>query len=100
MAVSGLEMKSQCTSQCTMLHGGRFLLEEITGEVYAPDEKGHMRLEPYTATRLLGYDNYKKAYIGAFADNQNTCFFGGAAMRGTTESCGWHARRERCILRV
>lgn len=67
--------ESKCTSQCTMLHGGRFLLEEITGEVYAPDEKGHMRLEPYTATRLLGYDNYKKAYIGAFADNQNTCFW-------------------------
>ena len=33
-----------------------------------------MRLEPYTATRFLGYDNYKKAYVGAFAENQNTHF--------------------------
>jgi|GEM_PF-6592923 len=57
-----------------MLHGGRFLLEQITGEIYAPDEKGKMRLEPYTATRFLGYDNYKKAYVGAFAENQNTYF--------------------------
>ncbi|MCP4569491.1 MAG: DUF1579 domain-containing protein [FCB group bacterium] len=66
--------ESKCTSQCTLLHGGRFLLEQITGEIYAPDEKGHMRLEPYTATRFLGYDNYKKAYVGAFAENQNTYF--------------------------
>jgi hypothetical protein len=64
--------ESKCTSQSTLLHGGRFLLEQITGEAYAPDEKGHMRLEPFTATRFLGYDNYKKAYVGAFAENQNT----------------------------
>ncbi len=66
--------ESKCTSECTLLHGGRFLLEQITGEIYAPDEKGHMRPEPYTATRFLGYDNYKKAYVGAFAENQNTHF--------------------------
>ena len=64
--------ESQCTSQSTLLHGGRFMLEQITGECYAPDETGKMRLEPYTGTRLLGYDNYKKAYVGAFIDNQNT----------------------------
>jgi hypothetical protein len=64
--------ESKCTSRSTVLHGGRFLLEQITGEAYAPDEKGQMRLEPYTATRILGYDSYKKAYVGAFADNQNT----------------------------
>lgn len=64
--------ESKCASECTLLHGGRFLLEQITGEIYAPDEKGQMRPEPYTATRLLGYDNYKKAYVGAFAENQNT----------------------------
>ena len=64
--------ESKCISECTLLHGGRFLLEQITGEIHAPDEKGQMRPEPYTATRLLGYDNYKKAYVGAFAENQNT----------------------------
>jgi len=64
--------ESKCTSRSTLLHGGRFLLEQITGEIYAPDEKGQMRLEPYTATRLLGYDSYKKAYVAAFAENQNT----------------------------
>lgn len=69
-----LSWESKCTSHCTLLHGGRFLLEQITGEIYAPDEKGQMRLEPYSATRFLGYDNFKKAYVGAFAENQNTHF--------------------------
>ncbi len=64
--------ESKCTSQCTLLHGGRFLLEQITGEIYAPDEKGQMRPEPYSATRFLGYDNYKKAYVGSFTENQHT----------------------------
>ena len=64
--------ESQCTSQCTLLHGGRFMLEQITGEVYGTDEKGSMRLEPFTATRILGYDNNKKTFVGIFVDNQNT----------------------------
>lgn len=78
--------ESKCTSECTLLHGGRFLLEQITGEIYAPDEKGQMRPEPYTATRLLGYDNYKKAYVGAFAENQNTYLltFQGHAVPGSS----------------
>ena len=64
--------ESRCTSQCTLLHGGRFMLEQITGQVYAPDEKGSMQLELFTATRLLGYDNYKKTFVGIFIDNGNT----------------------------
>ena len=48
------------------------MLEQITGQAYAPDEKGSMRLEPFTATRLLGYDNYKKTFVGIFIDNGNT----------------------------
>lgn len=64
--------ESACRSQCTLLHRGRFMLEQITGQVYAPDEKGSMRLEPFTATRILGHDNYKKTFVGIFIDNQNT----------------------------
>lgn len=63
---------SKCESQCTLLHGGRFILEQITGEMYAPDEKGRMRTEPFSATRLFGYDNFKQAFVGVFAENQNT----------------------------
>lgn len=64
--------ESECKSQCRFLHDGRFIIEQITGRVYAPDEKGSMRLEPFTATRILGYDNYKKVFVGIFIDNQNT----------------------------
>jgi hypothetical protein len=55
-----------------LVHGGRFLLERLEGEMYAPDEEGRMRPEPYTSTRLLGYDRFKNAWVGAFVENQNT----------------------------
>ncbi len=32
-----------------------------------------MKTEPYSSTKMIGYDNYKKAYCGSFAENQNTC---------------------------
>lgn len=66
--------ESHCTSSAQVIHGGRFLLEQIAGEISAPDESnGAMRIEPFSATRILGYDVYKKAYAGIFIDNQNTC---------------------------
>jgi hypothetical protein len=55
-----------------LVHGGRFLVEELTGEIHAPDPAGRMRPEPYAATRLLGFDRYKRAWVGAFLDDQNT----------------------------
>lgn len=55
-----------------LLHGGRFLLEELEGEIHAPDASGGMRPEPYSATRLLGYDRYRNSWTGAFVENQNT----------------------------
>lgn len=63
---------SQCSSQGELVHDGRYLLEQISGEIQAPNAKGDMREEPFTATRLLGYDNYKQAWTGIFVDNQNT----------------------------
>ncbi len=64
--------ESAATATKTLVHGGRFLVEELSGEIHAPDEQGHMRPEPYTATRTLGYDMYKKVYAGTFVENQNT----------------------------
>ena len=64
--------ESRCTSTGKLIHDGRFLLEQISGEIQAPDTQGEMRQEPFTATRILGYDNYKKAWTGIFIDNQNT----------------------------
>lgn len=55
-----------------LAHGGRFLCEELEGEIQAPDADGRMRPEPYSATRILGFDRYKKAWTGVFMENQNT----------------------------
>lgn len=64
--------ESRCTSTGELIHDGRFLLEQINGEIQAPNAKGEMRMEPYTATRILGYDNYKKAWTGMYVANQDT----------------------------
>ncbi len=64
--------ESRCTSTGELVHDDRFLLEQISGEIQAPDLQGEMRKEPFTATRILGYDNYKNAWTGIFIDNQNT----------------------------
>ncbi|MGD2067064.1 MAG: DUF1579 family protein [Gemmatimonadota bacterium] len=55
-----------------LAHGGRFLVEELEGEIQAPDASGRMRPEPYSATRVLGYDRYKHAWVGTFCESQNT----------------------------
>ena len=47
----GQSWKSKCIANNELLHGGRFLIEQINGEIY---------------------DNYKKAYCGSFAENQNS----------------------------
>jgi hypothetical protein len=54
------------------MHAGRFLLEQISGDLITANAEGEMRSEPYSATRILGYDNYRNAYVGVLADNQNT----------------------------
>lgn len=68
----GQSWKSKCIANNELLHGGRFLIEQINGEIYAPDDCGNMEKEPYSSTRILAYDNYKKAYCGSFAENQNS----------------------------
>lgn len=68
----GEPFETVATASARLIHGGRFLLEELQGEMHAPDEEGRMRPEPYTSTRLLGYDRFKNAWVGAFAENQNT----------------------------
>jgi hypothetical protein len=64
--------ESRATAAKHIVHGGRFLVEELTGQIYAPDRSGEMRPEPYSATRLLGFDRFKHAWVGTFVDNQNT----------------------------
>jgi hypothetical protein len=64
--------ETNCVAKNSLLHGSRFLLEQIEGEIYGPNEMGNMRPEPYSSTKILGYDNYKQAYCGSFIENQNS----------------------------
>lgn len=68
----GQPFSSRAAAAKRIVHGGRFLIEELDGEIHAPDEAGRMRLEPYSATRILGFDRFKRAWVGAFIENQNT----------------------------
>ncbi|MCA9726618.1 MAG: DUF1579 family protein [Candidatus Eisenbacteria bacterium] len=64
--------ESAATATKRLAHGGRFLFEDLQGEIQAPDETGRMRPEPYSVTRTLGYDRCKNAWVGTFLENQNT----------------------------
>ena len=68
----GQRWESKCKAQNNLIHGGRFLLENVEGDIYAPDNEGKMSTESYSSTKILGYDNYKKAYCGSFVENQNS----------------------------
>src|SRR5262245_4517752 len=68
----GEPFSSRAAAAKRIVHGGRFLIEELDGEIHAPDESGRMRPEPYSATRILGFDRFKRAWVGAFIENQNT----------------------------
>ena len=68
----GKRWESECKAKNELIHGGRFLIENVTGEIYAPDAFGEMKTEAYSSTRIIGYDNYKKAYCGSFIENQNS----------------------------
>lgn len=49
--------------------GGRFLEEQFTGTLQMP---GSPRAVPFEGRSLLGYDNYKKMFVGSWVDNMGT----------------------------
>lgn len=51
------------TSTLKAVLGGRFIQQEM---------KSTMMGQPYIGTGLLGYDNFKKAYVGSWVDNMST----------------------------
>ena len=54
----GKGWESKCKASNELIHGDRFLIENINGEIYAPDDSGVMRKEPYSlinfSSSLLG----------------------------------------------
>jgi hypothetical protein len=54
------------TSKMTMILGGRFLQQEMTGEMMGM---------PMNGIGITGYDNFKKKYVGFWIDNMGTAMF-------------------------
>ncbi|MBN1820806.1 MAG: DUF1579 family protein [Prolixibacteraceae bacterium] len=99
----GQKWESECIAKNEILHGGRFLMEQIEGEIYAPDESGKMRPEPYSATRIIGYDNYKKAFCGTFVENQNSYilnYTGRYPLRGKTNRIDFYGLQDEPMLEI
>ena len=62
------------TSTMKYVLGGRFVQQEM---------KSTMMGKPWTGMGLLGYDNFKKAYVGSWVDNTATAL---ATMEGTANA--------------
>lgn len=65
-------VETKGTSSVKSILGGRYLLEEYKGEMMMPDATGAMKARPYEGVGLMGFDNYKKLYVGAWASNMGT----------------------------
>lgn len=67
---------SKGTSESRMALGGRFLVQEFSGE---------MMNMPFSGIGYTGYDNFKKKFVGTWMDNMST---GIATMEGTLDKSG------------
>lgn len=68
--------KSSATSENTWVLGGRFVHQVV---------KGSFAGEPFEGIGYLGYDNYKKAYVGVWMDSMGT---GVMMSEGTVDASG------------
>lgn len=63
MAPGAPPQESSGTSTNVMLYGGRYLRQEVDGEMMG---------EPFHGMGLVGYDNVKEKYVSAWIDNMGT----------------------------
>ncbi|MBN1181728.1 MAG: DUF1579 family protein [Bacteroidales bacterium] len=99
----GKGWESKCKASNELIHGDRFLIENIDGEIYAPDDSGVMRTETYSSTKIIGYDNYKKAYCGSFVENQNSYmlnFIGRKPLRGDSNQIDFFGLSDEPMLEI
>jgi hypothetical protein len=69
-------MVSKGTAEIRWILGGRFLQQDMTGEMMGM---------PFTGTGVTGYDIYNMKYIGSWVDNSSTAMF---TMEGTFDQSG------------
>ena len=99
----GKGWESRCIARNEVIHGGRFLVENMEGEIYAPDDTGEMKTEEYSSTKIIGYDNYKKAYCGSFIENQNSYmlnFTGRKPIKGTSGQIEFYGLSDEPMLGI
>jgi hypothetical protein len=95
--------ETNCIAENSPVHGNRFIVEQIEGEITGPDEKGNMRPEPYSSTKILGYDNYKQAFCGSFIENQNSCmltFKGRTPLTGPQDRIDFYGLSDEPMLDI
>ena len=62
-----------------------------------------MRLEVYSSTKIIGYDNYKKAYCGSFVENQNSHmlnFIGRKPLKGESNQIEFFGLSDEPMLEI
>ncbi len=99
----GQSWESKCKAKNEIIHGGRFLIENIEGEIYAPNDLGAMKAEVYSSTKIIGYDNYKKAYCGSFIENQNSYmlnFIGRKPLKGEAKQIEFFGLSDEPMLEI
>jgi hypothetical protein len=72
MGPGGPAMTSTGTAEVRKVLDGRFLLEEMNGEMKMPGPDGKVQSMPFKGMGMFGYDNYKNMYVGTWADSMGT----------------------------
>jgi hypothetical protein len=57
--------ESKGTAECKWIYGGRFLVEDVSGDMMGM---------PFHGMSIIGYDNMNKKYIGFWIDEMMTAF--------------------------
>jgi hypothetical protein len=73
---TGDPMVSKAVSQVKSVLGGRYIMEEVTGD---------MMNQPFSGVGYTGYDNFNKKYVGFWIDNMGT---GMTTLEGSIDKAG------------
>jgi hypothetical protein len=73
------------TTEFKPVLGGRFIMQQLHSNMSMPDDKGQMHDLPWEGMGLFGYDNYRKIYVGCWADTMGTQLL---AMKGSLSQDG------------
>jgi hypothetical protein len=64
--------ESKGTAEVRWVLGGRFVHETFKGEMKMPGPDGKEMSMPFEGAGMTGYDNFRKLYVGSWADTMGT----------------------------